>query len=123
VPDRLIIEGDEGRLAQTLDHLLLNAHSYSLPGGTVTARAWFEGQSVIVTVQDQGVGIDSDELDKVFERMYRGRAADAGDTDARGLGLGLYLSKRIIEAHHGTIALQSKPGDGTLVGIKIPRLK
>jgi two-component system sensor histidine kinase VicK len=119
-PNNLVIEGDEARLAQTLDHLLLNAYSYSLPGGAVTLRAGSDNQHITITILDEGVGIAADELDKVFERMYRGRSAGAGDTDSRGLGLGLYLSKRIVEMHHGTISLQSRPQQGTIVRITLP---
>jgi signal transduction histidine kinase len=120
LPGKLIMEGDEARLAQTIDHILLNAYSYSLPGGTITLQARADNQHVTITVQDQGVGIEEDELDKVFERMYRGRSAEAGETDSRGLGLGLYLSKRIIEMHRGAINIQSKPNQGTIVKIILP---
>ncbi len=73
-----------------------------------------------MSVIDSGVGIDKDEINRVFERMYRGRSADAGPTDARGLGLGLYLAKEIVQLHHGTIEIESQIGVGTIVMVKLP---
>lgn len=119
-PTPIRLHADEERLGQVIDHLLRNAYSYSLPGGHVTVAAEAKGQYVTITVIDQGVGIGEDEVDKVFERMYRGRSAEAGPTDARGLGLGLYLSKHIIEAHRGSIHLESALHTGTTVTIRLP---
>jgi signal transduction histidine kinase len=116
----LWIEGDPVHLQQVLDHLLRNAYNYTLPGGLIEVRAELRGCCVTVSILDSGVGIGPDELDKVFERMYRGRSADAGPTDARGLGLGLYLSKRIVEAHHGKITLASQLNFGTIVTVELP---
>ncbi len=116
----LWIEGDPRHLGQVFDHLLRNAYSYTLPGGLIEIRAEMQGSCIGVSVLDSGVGIGPDELDKVFERMYRGRSADAGPTDARGLGLGLYLSKRIVEAHQGTIKLESQLNFGTIVTVELP---
>jgi signal transduction histidine kinase len=114
------IEGDRYRLGQTLDHLLRNAHSYTLPGGKITIHTRNISDSLEISIEDTGVGIDADEIDAVFERLYRGRSANAGPTDARGLGLGLTLSKQIIEAHHGTIQLKSRPQVGTTVIVTLP---
>jgi signal transduction histidine kinase len=71
-------------------------------------------------IVDNGVGIAADETERVFERMYRGRSADAGETDTRGLGLGLYISREIVHAHHGTIKLQSELQTGTMVCVTLP---
>jgi two-component system sensor histidine kinase VicK len=91
-----------------------------LPGGLIEIRAEVHGSSIAISVLDSGVGIGPDEVEKVFERMYRGRSADAGPTDARGLGLGLYLSKRIVEAHQGAIKLESQLNFGTIVTVELP---
>ncbi len=112
--------GDPSRLAQVVEHLLRNAYSYTLPGGCVEVSAGVEEGRAVITVADSGVGIEADELDKVFERMYRGRSAEAGPTDTRGLGLGLYLSRQFVEAHQGTISLESQPGRGTTVTVELP---
>lgn len=114
------IEGDEHYLSQALDHLVRNACNYTLPGGSVEVCAAQKNSHVLIYVIDSGVGIPPDELDKVFDRMYRGSSAEAGPTDTRGLGLGLYLSKHIVEAHHGAIHLDSKVNFGTAVTVELP---
>jgi signal transduction histidine kinase len=114
------IEGDQERLGQMVDHLLRNACSYTLPGGAIEVYASMQDGCVRLHVIDNGVGIGPDEMEKVFERMYRGRSAEAGPTDARGLGLGLYFSKHIAEAHHGSIQLESKLDYGTVVTVDLP---
>ena len=119
-PAEIWVQGDERRLSQIFDHLLRNAYSYTLPGGMIEVQLALNAESVMIYVIDSGVGIELDELGRVFERMYRGRSADAGPTDSSGLGLGLYLSQHIVEAHKGTIELDSKVGQGTVVKIVLP---
>ncbi len=120
-PDLAVcVEIDVDRMAQVIDHILRNAYSYSLEGGQVLLTVGQQAEKVFIRIEDEGVGIGADEVDRVFERMYRGRSADAGPTDARGLGLGLYLSKMIVEAHQGTIDLTSQEGQGTTVTIHLP---
>lgn len=114
------IEGDKRYLGQVLDHLVRNACNYTLTGGSVEVCAAPKDKRVHIYVIDNGVGIAPDELSFVFERMYRGQSAEAGPTDARGLGLGLYLSKYIVEAHGGTIHLDSKINYGTVVSVDLP---
>jgi two-component system phosphate regulon sensor histidine kinase PhoR len=121
--NNLWINGDYERLGQVLDHVLQNSYNYTLPGGFIEVSADRHNDRISISVFDSGVGIDSDDLDNVFERMYRGKSADAGPTDSRGLGLGLYMTKQIIEAHRGTIALESKPGAGTMVTIDLPAVR
>jgi signal transduction histidine kinase len=118
--EEMWIEGDQHRLWQVFDHLLRNAYSYTLPGGSIDVYTALKDGCAVIYVQDTGVGIAQDEIDRVFERMYRGRSAEAGPTDARGLGLGLYLSQQIVEAHHGAIHLDSKLDYGTIVTVKMP---
>jgi signal transduction histidine kinase len=114
------IEGDASRMTEVLDHLLRNAYSYTLADGWIGVQVERKGPQMVLSVIDSGVGIDKDEINRVFERMYRGRSAEAGPTDARGLGLGLYLAKEIVELHHGTIEIESQIGVGTVVMVKIP---
>jgi len=118
--DDLWIEGDRYHLGQVFHHLLRNAVSYTLPGGTVEVCTAIRDGHATVYVIDNGVGIAPAELGRVFERMYRGKSAEAGPTDSRGLGLGLYLSKHIVEAHRGTIQIESKLNFGTVVTVELP---
>lgn len=114
------LPGDEARIRQLVDCLLQNAHNYTLPGGAVAVHLKEKTGFTVFTVVDTGVGIRAEEIDKVFDRMYRGSSADAGPTDARGLGLGLYIAKQIVEAHEGKITLESQPDVGTVVTVALP---
>jgi two-component system phosphate regulon sensor histidine kinase PhoR len=114
------VQGDERRLSQLFDHLLRNAYNYTLPGGSIEVQLALKAESVMIYIIDSGVGIETDELGRVFERMYRGRSAEAGPTDSSGLGLGLYLAQYIVQAHKGSISLDSKVGQGTVVKIELP---
>jgi signal transduction histidine kinase len=118
--DEIWIEGDQHYLAQVLDYLMGNACSYTLPGGSVELCALPRNGCAVIYVMDTGVGIAPDELKHVFERMYRGTSAGVGETDTRGMGLGLYLSKHIVESHGGTINLESKLNFGTVVTVELP---
>jgi two-component system sensor histidine kinase KdpD len=97
------IRGDAGLLEQVLFNLLDNAHKYGGDTG-VTVHARQEGQDVLISVTDEGPGIKPAELDKVFEKFYRG-----GRTDGRkaGTGLGLSICKGLVEAMGGRIEAQS----------------
>jgi len=113
-------DGDATRLTEVVDHLLRNAYSYTLTDGWIGVQLERKGPQTVLSVIDSGVGIDKDEINRVFERMYRGRSAEAGPTDARGLGLGLYLAKEIVELHGGAIEIESQVGVGTVVTVKLP---
>jgi signal transduction histidine kinase len=107
-------QGDRARLAQVLANLLDNALTHTPPGGTVTLEA--AGRAL--TVRDTGEGLAPEHLPFVFERFYRADPSRARATG--GAGLGLALVRRIVEAHGGTIALESAPGRGTSVRIELP---
>ncbi len=117
----ITIEGDRARLRQAFEQVFINAYYYTLPGGWVDVTIeQLETGAVTIIISDTGVGIGPDEVDKVFERMYRGQSADAGPTDQRGLGLGLYLARHIVTAHGGTLSLESDPKIGTAVTFRLP---
>jgi two-component system, OmpR family, phosphate regulon sensor histidine kinase PhoR len=119
--DEVSIEGDRLRIEQVIRNILKNAWSYTLPGGQIDVTLERDGiDHVLITVSDTGVGIAQDEIHRVFEKMYRGSAADAGATDTRGMGLGLYISQQIIERHGGTISIESEQNVGTVVTIRLP---
>ncbi|GAB4516126.1 MAG: ATP-binding protein [Anaerolineae bacterium] len=116
----LWVMADAHYIEEVLDYLLQNAHDYTLPGGYIAIHLEQQGTEAAVSVVDNGVGIAPEEQEQVFERMYRGRSAGAGETDARGLGLGLYMTRQIMEAHQGSVVLESEPGLGTTVTLCLP---
>ena len=114
------IEADPDQINQVLDHVLRNANSYTLAGGWVEIALETTERAAIITITDCGVGIAKDELELVFNRAYRGQSAEAGETDAPGMGMGLYLSRYIVQAHHGLITIDSQQDLGTIVIITLP---
>ena len=110
VRDRVL--ADPGRIGQVLRNLLSNAAKYSPPGAPIALRARRVGERVRVEVEDRGPGIASDDLARVFEKFGRGGEAAGGS--AAGLGLGLYLSRRIVRAHGGDLLVESTPGQGSV---------
>jgi signal transduction histidine kinase len=115
-PDDLRVEGDPGRLRQAIANLLDNAVKYTGPGGRVRVDARREPGSVTVSVRDTGIGIAPDEVERVWQRLYRGDRSRS----ERGLGLGLSLVKAIVEAHGGRVAVESRVGEGSLFTIVLP---
>lgn len=108
---------DQERLEQVLNNLISNAIKYSEPHTTVTVMARKERSELVVSVQDQGMGIPPEEQGQLFERFYRGSVD--GKT-VKGLGLGLYVTRRIVEAHGGTIGVRSVPGEGSTFHFTLP---
>ena len=117
VPVDLSLEVDRNRFRQVLANLLDNALKSTPEGGRVEISADREDAgTVVVTVSDTGIGIPADELPHVWTRLYRGDKSRS----TRGLGLGLSLVKAIVEAHHGKVSIQSTPGKGTRVEVRLP---
>jgi signal transduction histidine kinase len=96
------------RLRQVFSNLLANAVKFSPPGGTVILRAWDEPDRLVVEVMDEGIGIPADEQELVFEDFFRSRNAE----EFAGSGLGLSIAKKIVEAHHGKIWVESPYAEG-----------
>ena len=107
---------DATRMGQTFANLLDNALKYTPEGGNVRLSCVAESGHAIVRVRDTGMGVPPNEQPRIWERLYRGDKSRS----QRGLGLGLSLVKAIIEAHHGTISVQSQPGEGAEFIVKIP---
>jgi PAS domain S-box-containing protein len=111
-----IVEGDHDRLAQTVDNLISNALKFTPAGGTVSLRASRSDGAFRIEVEDTGIGITPEAQTQLFDRFYR--APDA--SDVAGIGLGLTITKAIIEAHDGTVAVESEPGKGSTFRITLP---
>lgn len=112
--------GDERRLTQVMNNLISNAIKYSPDGGEIIVRGEVHPRHVTVSVQDQGLGIPEQDQHKIFQKFTRLDNALSRKTE--GTGLGLYLSKAIIEAHHGRIWFHNNPdGPGTTFTFSLPR--
>jgi signal transduction histidine kinase len=113
------VSGDETRLREMITILLDNAIKYSDDGAAqVSIEVQRDGGRVVLQVADPGRGIAADALPRIFDRFYR--ADKARSRDMGGAGLGLAIAKWIAEAHHGTIAIDSTPGHGTVVTVELP---
>jgi PAS domain S-box-containing protein len=119
MPDHLPpAEWDADRVTQVLGNLLLNAIKYSGEGGDVRVQVKDMGNDVRVTVADSGMGIPPDALPRIFEPFYR--ASNATDGSARGMGLGLPISKALVEAHGGEMWAESALGRGSTFTFTLP---
>jgi signal transduction histidine kinase len=107
---------DATRMRQAFANLLDNALKYTPEGGNVRLSCAIGSEGVTVKVRDTGLGIPADEQPRIWERLYRGDKSRS----QRGLGLGLSLVKAIVEAHHSTVSVQSKPGEGSEFKVTIP---
>ena len=118
LPDDLpLIEADRGKIKQVLINLLSNAVKYNRRGGKIRIAAYVENSHLAFTVSDTGHGIAPEHLKRLFEKFYR---VPGSEQRATGSGLGLYICKRIVEAHNGSIRVHSKVGEGTTFVVTLP---
>lgn len=117
IRDFLYAHGDEVRIERVVSNLVSNAFKYSAPDGLVTLRLDARGPYACVSVIDTGPGLTADQARKVFER-YRRQTAGM----QTGYGLGLYTSRKIIEAHKGRIGIVSTPGRGSRFYFELPAI-
>ncbi len=115
LPGPMTVEGDPRRLEQVMVNLLANAHQHTPTGTRVTVSGRVAGDEVCLTVQDDGPGIPTAELEAVFQRFYRRAAGDGGS------GLGLAIARGLVELHGGRIWAESDPGRGTAFHVALPR--
>ncbi|MFJ6279814.1 PAS domain-containing sensor histidine kinase [Arthrobacter subterraneus] len=118
VPDILWTSSDPLRIRQVIDNLLSNAIKYSPDGGTVTVRAREECDSALLEVQDTGIGMSPNETKLIFGKFFRTEAAR--QSTIPGVGLGLSITKAIVDSHGGTIRCTSQPGAGTTFTVTLP---
>ena len=111
------ITGDRTRLIQVFANLIDNAIKYSAPGSDITTSVAPSEGGVLVTVTDNGPGIEAEDLSRIWERLYRGDQSRS----ERGLGLGLSLVRAIVEAHGGRATVESAPGRGSRFLVWLPR--
>src|SRR5437867_11603114 len=112
------IEGDRVRLHQVLDNLLSNALKFTPSGGRVDVRLTRAGDTAVLEVADTGLGIPAEEQARLFERFFR--SSSATENAIPGTGLGLTITKAIVEHHGGRIELDSTENVGTLVRVELP---
>jgi signal transduction histidine kinase len=111
------ISADPDQLASAVENLVSNAIKYTQSGGSVTVTAGVEGNEVLISVMDTGGGIPVEEQEKVFEPFYRG---NQGKRFKQGMGLGLSIAHDLVQAHGGSISLESQPGKGSRFTIHLP---
>jgi PAS domain S-box-containing protein len=109
------VMADPERIQQTLSNLVGNAIKFSAAGSKIVVVARRDGDGVIISVLDNGNGIAAEQLPRVFDRYWQ-----SSRTDRQGAGLGLAISKGIVEAHGGRIWIESRPGEGTTASFNLP---
>ena len=112
--------GDEGTLVEAVVNIAGNAVKYTRVGGWVCIEATERGESILISVTDNGVGIADEDIPNLFEDFYIGKSTTDGE---RRSGVGLAITRRIIEAHNGKITVESKLGEGSTFVIHLPVIK
>jgi two-component system sensor histidine kinase VicK len=114
-----LVRIDKGRINQVLDNLIGNAIKFSPDGGVITVGLSEQGNAICVSVNDQGIGMSSDKHQRIFERFYQ----IDGSSRRRfgGTGIGLAIVKRIIDAHHGKIWVESELNKGSSFFFTLPK--
>jgi two-component system, NtrC family, sensor histidine kinase KinB len=118
IPDMLPkANGDPMATDIIIGQLLENAFKYSPDGGAVTVRARAYGDAIEVIIQDEGIGIEPEDRERVFERFVQGEAGDRRRFG--GIGLGLYIVRQLAEAQDGDIAAEGRDGPGTAIRLRL----
>ena len=113
-----IVDGDPKRLEQIVVNLLSNALRYTDPGGSVRVAVRRAGADALLEVADTGIGIAPEDLPRVFTRFWRGEKSRSRDTG--GAGIGLSIVKELVQAHGGSVAVESTPGEGSVFRVELP---
>jgi signal transduction histidine kinase len=115
-----MVRGDATRIGQAIDNLLSNAIKFTPRGGNVTITVTDDAKNIFVRLTDTGMGIPANELDQLFSRFFR--ASTATRAAVPGVGLGLTITKAIIDAHGGDLDVESEVGIGTTFIVRLPKL-
>ena len=118
IENDLWLNADKAKLARAFTNLIQNAIQYTPAGGEVEVSSKRIGRELLITVEDSGIGIDSEHLDKVFDRLWR--ADRSRSYYEGGSGLGLAITKAIVERHRGTITVTSQPNVGSCFDVRLP---
>jgi signal transduction histidine kinase len=119
--DEIVCEADRDKMHQVLNNLVSNAIKYSPSGSAVTINLAADEGHAVVSVADQGPGIPKEAAEKLFQPFKT--AGTASSSGQKSTGLGLYICRRIVEAHGGRIWLESEPGEGSTFAFEIPRMQ
>jgi signal transduction histidine kinase/CheY-like chemotaxis protein len=117
-PDDLAVRADKSKFKQVLYNLLSNAIKFTATGGRAWVSARRDGADLVVDVGDTGVGIPSEHQARIFDEFYQ--LDNATTRQVEGTGLGLSLTRRLVDLHGGTISLESEPGKGTVFTFRLP---
>jgi len=115
------VQADPKSIEEIFNNLITNAISYSPDGGRVTVTAHGQGEYMEIKVKDTGVGIPTEELPKIFDKFYRVKHPKT--RQVMGTGLGLAIVRGVVEAHHGSIDVESTQDQGTTFRILLPVIK
>ncbi|MDR1394029.1 MAG: HAMP domain-containing histidine kinase [Bifidobacteriaceae bacterium] len=118
-PDQVDVFGDRDALVTAVDNLIANAVAYSPPGSQVDVTARADSSEVVIAVSDQGIGIEPEDQERVFERFYRTDRARSRRTG--GTGLGLAIVRNTVSGHGGRVTVKSEVGAGSTFTIRLPR--
>ncbi len=110
------VAGDPLALEQVFTNLITNAVKYSPEGPEIMVRGWREKTDVLISFTDRGIGIDAEDLPKLFSRFFRAQTA----TGISGTGIGLNLAKTLVDLHDGSLDVRSKKGEGSVFTVRLP---
>jgi signal transduction histidine kinase len=113
------VRGDERWLGVVVDNLITNGLKFTRPGGKVAVTAQGKGDMLMVTVADDGIGVPPEDKEKIFEKFYRAR--NRGEVSAPGTGLGLTITKQVVDRHGGKIWFESEMGKGSVFHFVLPK--
>jgi len=114
--ENISLHANEDLMQQVWINLLNNAITYSHPKGVIHIKVYNEEEQAVIVIRDEGIGMDEYTKERMFEKFFKGNSS----LSKEGTGLGLALVKRIIDLHHGTIEVESRPGEGTTIKLAIP---